>query len=204
MKKAGIILLFVVGLFMWEVTANAEVYVQGLHMSEEQYEDLMESVPDGHRLVTNEEFETLLASRSSSGLFHRSHVQRLGWSSTLHHNSHIAGSVGSGLRLEALQLQMLNIGSSISYRFHIQNRGWEAWKSNGQTAGTVGEGLRTEAIQIRTSGKYGVSYSAHVQGHGWLPWVSSGATSLFGNFAGTTGQSRRLEALMFVLYVQSV
>ena len=203
LKKMVVGLLFFLGLFVATKEVNADVFVQGMHLSEEEFQQLLETVPEGHRLVTNEEFEELLMSRSSSGLFHQAHIQSFGWQPQRHFST-AAGSVGRGLRLEDLQLRMLNANTNISYRFHIQSRGWETWKSNGQTAGTVGQGLRTEAIQIRTTGQFGVNYRAHVQGHGWLPWVSSGGTSLAGHFAGTTGQARRLEAIAFALYVQQV
>lgn len=203
---AGVVLI-IFGLFTGTKAVSADVVVQGMHLSEEEYQQLVETIPKGHRLVTNEEFEELFSSselaRSARGLFHQAHVQSFDWQPT-RSASTPAGTTGHGLRIEALRLQMLNMNTSVSYRFHIQSRGWESWKTNGQVAGTVGQGLRTEAIQIRTSGLYGVNYRAHVQGQGWLPWVSSGQTAMFGNFAGTTGQARRLEAIAFALYVQQV
>ncbi|MDR1567739.1 MAG: hypothetical protein LBS33_03535 [Streptococcaceae bacterium] len=84
----------------------------------------------------------------------------------------------------------------------MQNIGWESWKTNGGTAGTVGQGLRTEAFQVYTTGKMGITYRVHVQEYGWLGWVNSTATYLWGNYAGTTGQARRLEAIQFQLYEQ--
>jgi hypothetical protein len=48
----------------------------------------------------------------------------------------------------------------------------------------------------------GITYRVHVQEYGWLGWVNSTATYLWGNYAGTTGQARRLEAIQFQLYEQ--
>ena len=35
------------------------------------------------------------------------------------------------------------------YRVHVQNIGWQEWKTDGEIAGTSGQGLRLEAIQIK-------------------------------------------------------
>jgi len=37
---------------------------------------------------------------------------------------------------------------SIRYRAHVQNIGWQGWRTDGQTAGTVGQSLRIEAVEI--------------------------------------------------------
>ena len=47
-----------------------------------------------------------------------------------------------------------------------------------------------EAIQIKIVKKnLGLTYTPHVQTYGWLDWVKDG------ELAGTTGESKRLEAL---------
>jgi hypothetical protein len=49
-------------------------------------------------------------------------------------------------------------------------------------------------VRSRTSGSaIGVTYQAHVEGIGWMGWVSNG------DVAGTTGQSRRMEAVRIQL-----
>ena len=35
------------------------------------------------------------------------------------------------------------------YRVHVQNIGWQEWKTDGEIAGTSGQSLRLEAIQIK-------------------------------------------------------
>jgi uncharacterized protein YjdB len=56
-----------------------------------------------------------------------------------------------------------------------------------------------EAIKITLSGLpgYEVQYRAHVQNLGWLPWqtTTNGTDIKTAAVAGTTGQSRRLEAI---------
>ena len=53
-----------------------------------------------------------------------------------------------------------------------------------------------EALEIVIQGPspLGVSYRAHVAQNGWLPWVKEGGT------AGTTGESRRMEAARISLH----
>ncbi|MCR5105553.1 MAG: hypothetical protein K6B68_14050 [Eubacterium sp.] len=90
---------------------------------------------------------------------------------------------------------------------HVANAGWLNWAKNGSTAGSTGAALRAEAIQIKivkkgkvVSGtgraditKTPLTYRAHIQNNGWLNTVGEGAT------AGSTGQSKRLEALIINL-----
>ena len=79
------------------------------------------------------------------------------------------------------------IGKGIKYEVHIQDKGWQESKENGEIAGTVGESLRVEAIKIYTD--FPINYRVHVQDKGWMPWVKNG------ELAGTTGQSLRIEAI---------
>ena len=55
-------------------------------------------------------------------------------------------------------------------------------------------GKRLEAIKIYLDSEdYSISYRVHVQDYGWMNWVNSG------EMAGTTGQSRRVEAIQIKL-----
>lgn len=86
--------------------------------------------------------------------------------------------------------------ASIKYRAHVQNIGWQGWKTDGVSAGTTGQSKRVEALQISVTGSQyqgGITYSAHVQNIGWQSWKNNGATS------GTTGQSKRVEAIKIKL-----
>ena len=38
--------------------------------------------------------------------------------------------------------------AKMRYKVHIQDIGWQDWKSDGQVAGTEGQSKRIEAIQI--------------------------------------------------------
>ena len=85
---------------------------------------------------------------------------------------------------------------SSTYRTHVQNVGWQGWKSDGQISGTFGQSLRLEGIEINLNNlgnDIGVEYQTHVQNIGWQGFKSNGQTS------GTYGQSLRLEAIQIRL-----
>ena len=89
------------------------------------------------------------------------------------------------------------VASSVSYRTHVQNVGWQGWRADGAMSGTSGRSLRLEAIQISLTGSvsqlYDVWYRVHAQNVGWMGWAKNGAQ------AGTAGYSYRLEAIQVVL-----
>ncbi len=82
---------------------------------------------------------------------------------------------------------------NVTYRTHVQNVGWQSWKTNGGFAGTSGKSYRLEGIQIKlTNSPYTgtVRYRTHIQNIGWSQgYVENGAV------AGTSGRSLRLEAI---------
>lgn len=85
---------------------------------------------------------------------------------------------------------------SYSYRTHVQNQGWQNWKTDGNLSGTAGESLRLEAIEIAVENPgrdLGVEYSTHIQNKGWQEFKSNGVMS------GTAGESLRLEAIKIKL-----
>lgn len=180
------------------IHVKADVVVQGLTLTAEEYSDLLASIPEGYQIVSNEEYDKLSMQRATTGFIKNAHVQNKGWMGST--TSNLIGTTGQSLRLEAVQLSLINLGTSISYEVHVQNLGWQPKVSNGGIAGTVGRGLRMEAIQISTSGKYYVTYRGHVEGLGWEHyWHTSIADrSPMQSFSGTTGSSRRLEALELV------
>ena len=137
---------------------------------------------------------------------YRVHVADTGWMSWVSNNTQ-AGTTGQGRRIEAVQIKLSGEAGTkydIYYRTHVKDLGWLGWAKNGATSGTTGCGLRAEAIQIRfvrkneappgTTAYAAVSepivkYKAHVSDIGWQEYVSNGAVS------GTTGQSKRIEAM---------
>ena len=62
----------------------------------------------------------------------------------------MAGTSGQALRLEGIRIQLENSDEySVQYRVHVQNIGWQDWKTDGEMAGTEGQALRLEAIEIK-------------------------------------------------------
>ena len=146
----------------------------------------------------------------SGGIQYRTHIQNIGWESSWKSNGAASGTSGRALRLEAIQIKLtgdMAKNYDVYYRVHAQNFGWMGWAKNGASAGTAGYSYRLEAIQIKLVKKGGaapgstanayrsalVSYSTHVQNIGWQTAVQDGAT------AGTSGQSKRLEAIKISL-----
>ena len=140
---------------------------------------------------------------------YQSHVENVGWQDW-RKNNEISGTTGESKQIEAIRIQLtgeLAESYDIYYRVHVQELGWMDWASNGASAGTAGYSYRIEAIEIRLVEKgkgapgatekpfvqHYVSYKTHAQDYGWLSKVYDG------NISGTTGESKRLEALMISL-----
>lgn len=102
-----------------------------------------------------------------------------------------ANGIVSALGLtKASENLVVSSSPSISYQTHVQDYGWQSWKSNGEVSGTVGQSKRLEGINIKLSNINGsIEYKTHVQDIGWQDWKSNGQMS------GTSGQSKRLEAI---------
>lgn len=147
-------------------------------------------------------------------LQYNAHVENIGWQGSkigdiLEGNSQIVstvtvGTVGRSLRMEALTISLTGVpGASLKYNVHSENKGWTGWKENGEVAGTVGESLRAEALKISVTGLneagYSLYYRVHVSDIGWMNWISADDSLNLTNYAGTTGQSLRMEAIEIVL-----
>lgn len=83
---------------------------------------------------------------------------------------------------------------NIKYRAHVEDNGWMDPVEDGQIAGTFGQEKRLEAIEITEIGIPNLSVKAtvHVQDIGWMDPV-------IGGVAGTTGQSKHIEAVKLEL-----
>ena len=126
----------------------------------------------------------------ATGLVYSAHVQNIGWQASVSDGA-VAGTTGKSLRMEALKIK----GWPVTYRAHVQDRGWLPWMVVGydEFAGTTGRSLRMEAVQARldpvAAERYAIEYQCHVQDLGWLAWTRDGGT------CGTTGKSLRMEAI---------
>ncbi|MBQ3283833.1 MAG: RICIN domain-containing protein, partial [Atopobiaceae bacterium] len=160
------------------------------------------------RSLRLESVEFKVSGDLAGAIYCQVHVQNVGWqrlrASQANGKSAKSGTEGRSLRLEAIKFTLsgeLSRWYDVAYRVHVQNDGWQEWKTNGQMAGTSGRSLRLEALELKlvekksapaakaSDGKPGLVYRAHVQDVGWQPQVASGQT------AGTTGRSLRVEAL---------
>ena len=141
-------------------------------------------------------------------IYYRVHAQNIGWMDWAK-NGQSAGTAGLSYRLEAIQIQLVpkggaapgstavpfkdasgSAGASVKYQTHVQDVGWQGWKSNGEVAGTSGQSLRLEGMYIDIEGAdNAVEYRTHVQNIGWQGWVNEG------EMTGTSGRSLRLEAI---------
>lgn len=142
-------------------------------------------------------------------IYYQVHAENYGWLDWAK-NGESAGTEGLSLRLEAIRIKVVPKGSvapgpterpfikdlDCSYQTHVQNLGWQGWKSDGVLSGTTGQSLRLEGIQIKVPDQgadVGIEYQTQVQDIGWQGFKSDGVTS------GTFGQSLRLEAIQIRL-----
>ena len=136
---------------------------------------------------------------------YQTHIQDIGWQGWKM-NDDTSGTSGQSKRLEAIRIKLTGEMAKqydIYYRVHSQEFGWLGWAKNGESAGTAGYSYRLEAIEVKLVEKGGkapgstqdayrqryVSYQTHVQDIGWQ------GIKYDGEEAGTSGQSKRLEAI---------
>jgi hypothetical protein len=88
------------------------------------------------------------------GLWYRAHVETLGWLAPVH-DGQVAGTTGSGLRLEALMIDTRKLpGVKIKASAHIQSDGTVnyGYIDHNTIIGTVGKKKRLEAIMLDVEG----------------------------------------------------
>lgn len=135
------------------------------------------------------------------GVTYSAHVQKTGWQAFVNDGQE-AGTDHKSLRAEAVQIKLTGdvpTGAKITYEAHVQDLGWLSAVSDSAKAGTTGQNRRLEALKITLSGMpgYEVKYRVHVQSKGWLAWqtTANGTDISKAAIAGTTGESRRVEAI---------
>ena len=151
------------------------------------------------------------------------HAQTYGWLGWAK-NGEYAGTAGLSKRLEAIEIVLVEKGGKapeavgntdtayvtansssgeksknyVTYRTHVQTYGWQDWKYDGEMSGTEGQAKRLEGIEIQfadnmnSDEKYegDIEYQTHIQTSGWEKnWAKNG------DLSGTSGQSKRLEAI---------
>lgn len=144
---------------------------------------------------------------NNAGLYYRAHVQNIGWCDAVH-DGQTAGTVGYGLRLEALKISPPE-GLELEVKAHISGIGWKSYpgikkgassgtgsSANDPIIGTIGQSKRIEDIIINTTknttGKK-LQYRVQREKYGWGDWMNAGEA------AGSVGMSNRIEAIQMKL-----
>ena len=136
-------------------------------------------------------------AKNDNQLWYRAHCQNLGWLDPVH-DGQTAGTTGFSARLEALLFDLRTIrekypDAKLSGDFHVQNIGTVHLDNiePDTLIGTIGKSLRLEAFRLYLTGvpDKKLYYEAHVQDIGWQ------GVRKDGEMAGTTGQSKRIEAV---------
>ena len=161
------------------------------NINKDQEETMNNNIDEIQKEENTEELVSIQSKELETGLTvsYRTHVQDEGWQDYVQ-NGEMAGTSGKSLRLEAMNIKLLNNEDKnlhIKYKVHVQDDGWQDWKTDGEMAGTSGRSLRLEAIRILldNSDDYSIMYRVHVQDEGWQDWRTDG------EMAGTSGKSLR-------------
>lgn len=168
-----------------------------------KYGKTMDDVRNDVAKLLNEPAKTSGTGSSASGIRYRAHCQTYGWMPSVAEGEW-AGTTGQSKRLEAFKITPPE-GVELEVTVHLQKIGDEVYKGikkvqssglgssdNDPIMGTVGESRRMEGFIIKctknTTGKK-LHYQGHCQTYGDTSVCSEG------EFCGTRGQSKRLEAI---------
>ena len=197
------------GAFVSGTASGPALVLQG-HVAERGW---LQAVGGGEDVGTTGRGLALQAVRASlegagegSSVSVAAHVAGIGWQDAASAPSY-AGTVGQGRAVQAVRVSLsgpVSDSYDVWYRVHAAGYGWLGWAKDGEAAGTEGLGVQAEALQVVLVEKGGdapssgapaelsvpsLSLRAHVSGVGWQAAVGNGGT------AGTTGQSRAVEAI---------
>ena len=174
------------------------------NINNDQEETINNNIDEIQKEENTEELVSIQSKELETGLTvsYRTHVQDEGWQNYVQ-NGEMAGTSGKSLRLEAMNIKLLNNEDKnlhIKYQVHVQDEGWQNWRTDGEMAGTSGKSLRLEAIRILldNSEDYSIMYRVHVQDEGWQDWRTDG------EIAGTSGKSLRLEAIQIKIVKKTI
>ena len=160
-------------------------------------DDIAEGVLEAFDIPTKRIKQIPGTAKNNNQLWYRAHCQNLGWLDPVH-DGQTAGTTGFSTRLEALLIDLRTIrekypDAKLSGDFHVQNIGTLHLDNiePDTLIGTIGKSLRLEAFRLHLTGvpDKKLYYEAHVQGIGWQ------GVRKDGEMAGTTGQSKRIEAV---------
>ena len=160
-------------------------------------DDIAEGVLKAFDIPTKRIKQIPGTAKNNSQLWYRAHCQNLGWLDPVH-DGQTAGTTGFSAILGALLIDLRTIrkkypNAKLSGDFHVQNIGTVHLDNiePDTLIGTIGKSLRLEAFRLYLTGvpDKKLYYEAHVQDIGWQ------GVRKDGEVAGTTGQSKRIEAV---------
>ena len=160
-------------------------------------DDIAEGVQKAFNIPTKRIKQIPGTAKNNNQLWYRAHCQNFGWLDAVR-DGQTAGTTGFSTRLEALLIDLRTIrekypNAKLSGDFHVQNIGWVHLDNiePDTLIGTIGKSLRLEAFRLYLTGvpDKKLYYEAHVQDIGWQ------GVRKDGEMAGTTGQSKRIEAV---------
>ncbi|MCI6790645.1 MAG: N-acetylmuramoyl-L-alanine amidase [Lachnobacterium sp.] len=160
-------------------------------------DDIAEGVLKAFDIPTKRIKQIPGTAKNNNQLWYRAHCQNLGWLDPVR-DGQTAGTTGFSTRLEALLIDLRTIrekypDAKLSGDFHVQNIGTVHLDNiePDTLIGTIGKSLRLEAFRLHLTGvpDKKLYYEAHVQDIGWQ------GVRKDGEMAGTTGQSKRIEAV---------
>lgn len=128
----------------------------------------------------------------NTDISYTSHVPYVGWQDYV--SEGISGTVGQGLRIEAVKIKLNSgISGNIKYQTYIARRGWSEESANDNISGTSGLSRPIEAIKIKLDGDianyYDVYYRTHNSYVGWLSWAKNDEVS------GSLNSNTQVEAM---------
>lgn len=160
-------------------------------------DDIAEGVLEAFNIPTKRIKQIPGKAKNDNQLWYRAHCQNLGWLDPVH-DGQTSGTTGFSTRLEALlidlrEIRKKNPDAKLSGDFHVQNIGTVHLDNiePDTLIGTIGKSLRLEAFRLHLTGvpDKKLYYEAHIQDIGWQ------GVRKDGEMAGTTGQSKRIEAV---------
>lgn len=87
---------------------------------------------------TSGKWRNTIPDTKKTGVIYSTHIQSDGWQASKA-NGEISGTTGEAKRIEAIKIQLSNIGytGSVQYSTHVQSNGWKNWVSDGTIGGTT-------------------------------------------------------------------
>ena len=193
------------------VTPNVNYSTHVQNIGWENYVSDGESSSDITTSNRTEAIKIKITGDSNLNVEYSTHIENIGWTNWVSNNE-LSGTTGQSKRLEAIKIKLSGEDAekyNIYYKAYVDEKGWTGWAKNGEICGSTGYALPIKSIEIILKSKYDlapgttnninfqkpptVSYRSHIEKTGWNNFVSNGKLS------GTTGKSKRMEAIQLSL-----